>query len=87
MSHLNNFCKQPLGITGHPEYDVVGPLLSLRELEILCLSLMIHLALKHCCHCGESFWEERWLCLSADQLCIIILLNLLKAGLGSKLHL
>lgn len=26
MNHPDSFCKQPLGITGQPECDVVGPL-------------------------------------------------------------
>lgn len=52
MSHQNNFCKQPLGITGYPECDVVGPSLPLKDLAMLCQSLMIHLALKHSCQQG-----------------------------------
>lgn len=55
MSHQNNFCKQPLGITGYPECDIVGPFLSLKDLEILCQSLMIHLPLKRRSQQGESF--------------------------------
>lgn len=55
MSSHNNFCKQPLGITGYPECNIVGSFLSLKDLEVLCQFLMIHLALKHSCQEGERF--------------------------------
>lgn len=31
MSHHNNLCKQPLGMTGYPECGIVGPFLSLKD--------------------------------------------------------
>lgn len=72
MGHHNNFCKQPLGNTGYPEWDIVGPFLSLKDLEILCQSLMIHLALKHSCQQGEALGGEETLplCRSIVHYCI-----------------